>query len=208
MNKTAVIALKLCGKVDYRSDVDYIGADKGALVLADQGIPMVLAVGDFDSVSDDEFTRIEKASDEVIRLNPIKDDADSEHAVSEAQRRGYEKVILLGAAGRRIDHTIVNLRLALKYAGFVWIEDDYNRIHAVSEGTYVLRKDGYPYKSFFTQEGALVSLEGFQYPLCDRELTSMDLYTVSNELVNAEGRLIVKRGKILIIESRDWYENN
>ena len=36
----------------------------------------------------------------------------------------------------------------------------------------------------------------------------MDLYTVSNELVNAEGRLIVKRGKILIIESRDWYENN
>lgn len=203
MNKTAVIALKLCGKVDYRSDVDYIGADKGALVLADQGIPMVLAVGDFDSVSDDEFTRIEKASDEVIRLNPIKDDADSEHAVSEAKRRGYEKVILLGAAGRRIDHTIVNLRLALKYAGFVWLEDDYNRIHAVSEGTYVFRKDGYPYISFFTQEGALVSLEGFQYPLCDRELTSMDLYTVSNELVREEGRLIVKRGKILIIESRD-----
>ena len=203
MNKTAVIALKLCGKVDYRSDVDYIGADKGALVLADQGIPMVLAVGDFDSVSDDEFTRIEKASDEVIRLNPIKDDADSEHAVSEAQRRGYEKVILLGATGRRTDHTIVNLRLALKYTGFVWLEDDYNRIHAVSEGTYVLRKDGYPYKSFFTQEGALVSLEGFQYPLCDRELTSMDLYTVSNELVREEGRLVVKRGKILIIESRD-----
>ena len=203
MNKTAVIALKLCGKVDYRSDVDYIGADKGALVLADQGIPMVLAVGDFDSVSDDEFSRIEKASDEVIRLNPIKDDADSEHAVSEAQRRGYEKVILLGAAGRRIDHTIVNLRLALKYTGFVWIEDDYNRIHAVDAGTYVLREDGYPYKSFFTEEGALVSLEGFQYPLCDRELTSMDLYTVSNVLVNAEGRLIVKRGKILIIESRD-----
>lgn len=203
MNKTAVIALKLCGKVDYRSDVDYIGADKGALVLADQGIPMVLAVGDFDSVSDDEFTRIEKASDEVIRLNPIKDDADSEHAVSEAQRRGYEKVILLGATGRRTDHTIVNLRLALKYTGFVWIEDDYNRIHAVDAGTYVLRKDGYPYKSFFTQEGALVSLEGFQYPLCDRELTSMDLYTVSNELVREEGRLVVKRGKILIIESRD-----
>ena len=208
MNKTAVIALKLCGKVDYRSDVDYIGADKGALVLADQGIPMVLAVGDFDSVSDDEFSSIEKASDEVIRLNPIKDDADSEHAVAEAKRRGYEKVILLGATGRRTDHTIVNLRLALKYTGFVWIEDDYNRIHAVDAGTYVLREDGYPYKSFFTEEGALVSLEGFQYPLCDRELTSMDLYTVSNELVNAEGRLIVKRGKILIIESRDWYENN
>ena len=203
MNKTAVIALKLCGKVEYRSDVDYIGADKGALVLADQGIPMVLAVGDCDSVSDEEFKRIEKASAEVIRLNPIKDDADSEHALYEAKKRGYEKVILLGAFGKRIDHTIVNLRLALKYAGFVWIYDDYNRIHAVQEGTCVLHKNDYPYKSFFTEEGALVSLEGFQYPLVDRQLTSMDLYTVSNALLHEEGKLIVKQGTVLIIESRD-----
>ncbi len=203
MNKTAVIALKLCGKVEYRSDVDYIGADKGALVLADQGIPMVLAVGDFDSVSDEEFKRIEKASAEVIRLNPIKDDADSEHALYEAKKRGYEKVILLGAFGKRIDHTIVNLRLALKYAGFVWIYDDYNRIYAVQEGTCVLHKNDYPYKSFFTEEGALVSLEGFQYPLVDRQLTSMDLYTVSNALLHEEGKLIVKQGTVLIIESRD-----
>lgn len=208
MNTTAVIALKLCGKVEQREDVDYIGADKGALVLADQGIHMVLAVGDFDSVSEDEFDRIEKASDEVIRLNPVKDDADSEHALYEAKKRGYERAVLLGAFGKRADHTIVNLRLALKYAGFVWIKDDYNRIHAVHPGTYIFRKEEYPYISFFTEEGALVSLEGFQYPLADRLLTSMDLYTVSNALLHEEGKLIVKRGTVLIIESRDGYENN
>lgn len=208
MNKTAVIALKLTGTVSQRDDVDYIGADKGALVLAKQGIHMVLAVGDFDSVSEEEFQCIVQASDEVIRLNPVKDDTDSEHALTVAKQRGYEKVILLGAFGRRADHTLVNLRLVEKYAGFAWIMDDYNRVHAVKEGVHVLRKEDYPYVSFFTSSRAVVSLEGFQYPLEDRELTGMDLYTLSNAWLKEEGKLIVKHGTVLIIESRDGYENN
>lgn len=202
MKKRAVIALKLTGGLPSFS-ADYIGADRGALILAGMGIHMILAVGDFDSVTEEEFRRIEAAADEVIRLNPVKDDSDSEHAVAEALRRGYDEIWLCGALGGRADHMLVNLRLVLSHPGVLWIQDERNRIHAVGEGSYRLAKEGYSYISFFTAEEAEISLQGLKYGLDRRKITHRDLYTVSNEWTEAEALLTVHSGTVLIMESAD-----
>ena len=44
-----IIACKLTDEIT-PEDCDYIGVDKGALFLARQGIHMVCAIGEFDSV--------------------------------------------------------------------------------------------------------------------------------------------------------------
>lgn len=202
MTKRAVIALKLADALP-AFEADYIGADKGALVLADKGIRMAFAVGDFDSVTPREYERIAAACSEVIRLNPVKDDSDSEHAVNEALKRGYDEIWLCGALGGRADHMLVNLRLACRYAGKVWILDERNRIHAVAAGRYVLKRGNYSYISFFTDEEAVISLEGLKYGLQKRKISVRDLYTVSNEWTAEEAVLTVFSGTVLIMESRD-----
>ena len=198
----AVIALKLA---DYLPDIqaDYIGADKGALYLAEKGIRMKLAIGDFDSVKEEDISMIRRYADELIRLNPVKDDSDSEAAILEALRRGYDEIWLAGATGGRMDHSFVNLRLALKYPGKVWLCDDQNLIYTLCAGRYVIPKKDYPYISFFTEEEAVITLEGFRYPLKDRTLTPKDLYTVSNEITDDTGIVSVEKGTVMVMQCRD-----
>lgn len=182
---------------------DWIGADKGALILAQHGIHMVCAIGDFDSIDRNNLSLIEQYSDETIVLNPIKDDSDSEAAITKAIQLGYDEIEVIGGLGGRMDHTLVNMRLALKYAGKVTFTDHRNRITALPEGIHELKRDDWPYLSFFTERESILTLQGFAYPLQERTITSGDLYTVSNELVCEKGTVIVQKNPVLLIRSRD-----
>lgn len=198
----ALIALKLHD--DFKSlKGDFIGADKGALELADLGIHMKLAIGDFDSIEKADLNKIRSYADEVVELNPIKDDTDSEAAIHAAMDRGYDEVWLCGATGARMDHSLINLRIAMKYPGIVWLHDEHNLIHAVKEGDYTIHKEDYPYISFFTDTKAVITLDGFAYPLDHRMLTPQDLYTVSNEIKGDTGILHVHEGEVLIMQTKD-----
>lgn len=198
----ALIALKL--QDDFKSlDGDFIGADKGALELADLGIHMKLAIGDFDSIDKADLKKIRAYADEVVELNPIKDDTDAEAAIHAAMDRGYDEIWLCGATGARMDHSLINLRIAMKYPGIIWLHDRCNLIHAVKEGDYTISKKEYPYISFFTDTKAVITLDGFAYPLDHRTLTQQDLYTVSNEITGDTGILHVHEGKVLVMQTKD-----
>lgn len=198
----AVIALKLADCLP-EIEGDYIGADKGALYLAQKGIQMKLAIGDFDSVQESDIALIRQHTDELIRLNPVKDDSDSEAAILAALERGYDEIWLCGATGGRMDHSLVNVRLALKYPGKVWLYDDQNLIYTLCRGSYQIKKGDYSYISFFTQDGAEITLDGFRYPLENRRLKETDLYTVSNEILKDTGNVTVSDGIVLVMQCRD-----
>lgn len=199
---TALIALKLA-KTLPKTEADYIGADLGALVLAKAGIRMKLAVGDFDSVSEEDLQLIRKMSDEMIVLNPVKDDTDSESALKQVLARGYDRILLCGALGGRIDHSYINLRLVYQHPSRVCIIDEQNFIEAHEAGRYVIARKDYKYISFFTEEEAVITLENMKYPLTKRRITKQDLYTVSNEILGEEGVLTVHSGRVLVIQSND-----
>ncbi len=182
---------------------DLIGVDRGALTLADEGIRMTLAVGDFDSVQAADVSRIEADAEEVIRLNPIKDDSDSEHAVRTALARGYERLYVTGALGGRIDHELVNLRLAYLFPGRVILVSGHNRIQALGEGSYELRQENHGFVSFFAVSPAVLSLKGFVWDLDHRTIRFEDLYGLSNRIEQEKGMVTVHEGTILMIRSED-----
>lgn len=198
----AVIALKLAGQLP-QIDADYIGVDKGTLALIEQGLPVALAIGDFDSVTEQELRLIEEKAAEVIRLKPEKDDTDSEAALRQAMQRGYTTIYLCGRMGGRADHTLINFRLAYQNPGRVILWDEQNSIEAYNAGTYSIKKETYSYIGFFTNDEAEISIDGFKYSLTDRVLTKDDLYTVSNEWVRDTGTLTVRQGTVLVIRSKD-----
>ncbi|MBR2677471.1 MAG: thiamine diphosphokinase [Solobacterium sp.] len=201
--RDCVIFLKLADSVPEIKDVDYIGADKGALFLAKKKLPMAFSIGDFDSVSENDRSWIELYSDEVIELNPVKDHSDSEAAVDEAVRRGYRMIYIVGATGGRLDHEIVNIRLCYKYPDRVVLMNERNCAVALGEGSHRIQKNGYQYISLFAGNECEISLNGFKYQLDHRVLNEKDLYGLSNELTGETGEIYVHRGSVLVVQTND-----
>ena len=201
--RDCVVVLKLADHLPDFEDVDYIGADKGALFLARKKIRMAFAIGDFDSVSSTASSGGADTYDEVIALNTVKNNSDSEAAVDEAIRRGYRMIYIVGATGGRLDHEIVNIRLCWKYPDRVVLFDDKNFTRALGEGAHRINKNGYRYLSIFAENECELSVNGFKYELDHRVITEKDLYGLSNEITGETGEIYVHRGSVLTVQTND-----
>ena len=201
METSVAIILKRCDSIPTAEN--YIGVDKGALTLARNGKRMLLAIGDFDSVEESDLAYIKEYSDTLLQLNPIKADTDSEAAVMYAIEKGYQKIHLYGGLGGRLDHAMINLRLVSRFPETVYLHDQNNFIYSLAEGVHSIDKRDYTYISFFTEDKATISLEGFKYPLDKQQLTNKDTYTTSNEILEDRGIVTVHAGKVTVIQSKD-----
>ncbi|MDY6393035.1 MAG: thiamine diphosphokinase [Bacilli bacterium] len=175
-----------------------IGADQGAAFCLNEGIPMDLAVGDFDSVSEASHQEILRAAKEVVTLPHHKDVTDTEQALTLCQ--DYEAVTILGGiAGDRIEHFIAILCLLRRRPNTLFLEDDDAFCVALQNQSIVLLQEDFEYVSIFAMEKAVVSLEGFEYPLDHHSLLPGDPLGVSNEIVDKEGIVRVEEGILLLI---------
>lgn len=177
-----------------------IGADKGALYCYKHGIAMDVAVGDFDSLTEEEKDKVTAFAKRAVILNPIKDDTDTAHALSLLGGCG-EVTILGGIQGKRIEHFLAILDL-LSADKRVCLKDDDSFIRVYEPGDYRIEKGRYRFFSFFALEDALLSLEGFAYPLHDFLLKRFDPLGVSNQIDGEAGRLALKSGKLLLVCSK------
>ncbi|MCZ0717193.1 thiamine diphosphokinase [Aerococcus kribbianus] len=111
------------------ANVAYVGVDLGAERFLEMGIPMTFAIGDFDSVSAAVYAKIVQATNQVTRLNPMKDETDMEAALNHILDQGIEADIhIFGALGGRVDHSLSNLWIAYKPQ----YQDILDRIHLVN----------------------------------------------------------------------------
>ena len=86
-----------------------IGADGGYLTLVKNRIKPNIVIGDFDSYTGD----IECES--IIKFPVKKDFADSALAIEYAISQGYKKIVVYGAIGGSLDHTLANIALLADY---------------------------------------------------------------------------------------------
>lgn len=186
--------------VIYDESYDYIGVDKGAWVCFSQGIPMVFAIGDFDSITRIQLDQIKKSC-QVIELSSHKNETDSEAAIMYAKQMGYEDIYLYGALGGRMDHAIANLYLMLYRDDKITLEDEHQVLKKVSKGTYSLEKK-FHYLSLLALEDSIVTIQNVAYPLLHQTITKKDIYTISNEILD-HACLIVEEGSVLLIQSED-----
>lgn len=185
-----------------------IGADSGALFIVDQGFRPDIAIGDFDSVSAAELARIMAHSGKTISCDPVdKNFTDTEMAFRLALDMQPDSIILLGALGTRFDHSLANvhlLALADDNGIAAFIVDETNRITAISQDALVERHH-YPQVSLLPLTNAVtgITLEGFQYPLNEATLTIGQSLGISNVLMGESGRIRMREGRLLVIQSRD-----
>ncbi|MGL4335516.1 MAG: thiamine diphosphokinase [Turicibacter sp.] len=185
-----------------------IGVDRGAIYLLNLGVVPDYAIGDFDSISEDEFVWLNQMCSHVSVLQPIKDETDTEMAIRYAMTLSVDEIRLYGAMGGRMDHTFANLKLlaSLHETGIsACLCDQTNSIRLLSPGHYVFDKNSHHYLSFFAFNGDVedLSLVGVKYPLNEFHLLFNDIRCTSNEVIADKFEVSFNKGLLLMINSSD-----
>ncbi|ERJ13429.1 thiamine diphosphokinase [Haloplasma contractile] len=184
-----------------------IGVDYGAYFLATNNFILDLAIGDFDSISPQQFKKVKRHANAIMEHQIEKDDTDTELALLHALTLNPTKINIFGVTGKRLDHFIgaLNLFRHVKTEVEVNIYDTYNRIYVLNPGTHVLKKMDYQYISFFaySENVKKMSSNGLKYELNEYNLMGKDSLCVSNEFMKAQAELSFDSGKLLVIESND-----
>lgn len=171
-----------------------LGADRGALFLIENNIRCDVAIGDFDSVTEEELERIKTHAKEIIIHPPKKDETDTMLAVNEAQKRNADKIIIHGGTGGRIDHTFANMLILQK--GRITIKTATETLFVLEPGVHKINNHYCNVSFFAVKEVENLSLEGFKYSLYLYNLKTDDPLCVSNE---GSGTVKFTQGKLLCI---------
>ena len=194
-----------------REDLFLIAADRGLEFFMGTDLVPDAAVGDFDSLSPEGLAYLESLENtEICRLQPEKDDSDTQHTVNYAIEKGAEKILILGATGSRIDHLLANLELLLlgqKKGAEISLVDKNNYITLIKSGTILQKAEQFgTYVSFFPLGGDVtgLTLTGFRYPLRRHCLKAEDCgLTVSNEITEDSAKVEFESGSLLMLMTRD-----
>jgi len=187
-----------------------IGADRGALWLIRQGFVPDLALGDFDSVTEEERKEIRRFSRAYADCDPIRKDlTDTEWAFAQALSERPSSIVLLGATGTRFDHTFANIQLLKKAADAgipCRVIDANNEISLLSgDQSLPLRRGVYEQVSLLPLSGIArgITLEGFLYPLSDAVLETGQSLGISNVILGETAVVHLKEGLLLVVQSKD-----
>ena len=188
------------------TDDDFIVcADSGYTFARKAGLNPDLIIGDFDSLEEELPT-----DTEVVKLNTVKDDTDTEHCVMECIRRGYKDFLLLGSVGGRTDHTFANIAILsflseYNYHGVA--RNNGEEIQILKEGTYNMDgKKGLTFSVFpYGCESVNVTYKGAKYPLDSYTLTYNVSRGISNVFSEDNAEIIVNRGRAILLT---YYHGN
>lgn len=202
MSKVMLVA-NMVEEIQYDDSYHYIGIDKGSLFLLDHNINMDIAIGDFDSISENDRIRL-KEKTKLIELNPIKDESDTEVALKYAFEN-YDEVILTGVIGGRIDHFLAIYNYLSYTNNDFTVFDKQNKIYKLRTGEHKIYDNGYKYLSFFPIGECVISLNGVKYPLNEKKVTVKENSSllISNEIKEDNAIIEIKKGDVIVIQSRD-----
>lgn len=189
--------------------------DYDMLICADGGlnhaykmdiIPQV-AMGDFDSTSDQVLDYFASKGTQVVRHPSIKNQTDTEIALDYAIEQGASFVDILAGLGSRFDHSLANvhlLRRALDQKVACSIITENNQVMLmdyqiglrgdVGDGISLL-----PLTEFVTG----VKTSGLAYPIEDGQFQIGQPYGVSNYMTEPLAQITISEGLLLVIRYRD-----
>lgn len=208
------------GEVNIASSLQYtkqkkynkiIAVDGGLGAACEMGIIPDIIIGDFDTVKAPLLTEYEKKGCILERLNPMKDETDTEAAYLRALKLGASVIDIIGGVGTRFDHTYANmflLKRGVRDGIKVYIITELCRISAVTGDLRLCRDNVYgKYISLIQFDGSArgVTLRGFVYNVENFDFDTDKTYRlgVSNELSDREAFVHIEEGCMLLIEAKE-----
>lgn len=217
MNKILIITggeVNIASSLQYTKQRKYnkiIAVDGGLMAAHEMNITPDIIIGDLDTVNVSLLQEYEAKGCETVRLNPMKDETDTEAAYIKAVELKATAIDIIGGVGSRFDHTYSNiflLKRGLKDGVRVNIITAICRISAVMGDTRLLRDEMYgKYISLIQFDGSArgVTLKGFVYNVENFDFDTEKTYRlgVSNELSEREAFIHIEEGCMLLIEAKE-----
>jgi len=181
-----------------------ICADGGANILDALGITPNYLIGDMDSIKESLLKKFEKNQKTKVIVDVNQDKTDTELAIGLAQSFDPDEMILTGAIGTRVDHTFANILCLTKIDKKIKaaIIDEKQEIR-LFEGTVQIKgkKDDIISVIPLTDIKGL-TYNGFKWNLKNKD-KKFGWFGICNRLTNDKGKICIKKGKTLIIKSKD-----
>jgi len=182
-----------------------ICADGAANFTRKIGLMPNIILGDMDSISDGTLSYYK---DLEIRRYPVcKDETDTELAINHAIEIGATEVIVFGALGTRMDHSLGNIYLLTRFLkpGIQgMIVDEKNSVFLIQDK-----------KNLNLSMGTVISLlplggdveglniQGFKYPITNGKMTLEHPYGISNVVIGKQQTISLKKGILLVDIPKD-----
>lgn len=212
VNKCVIIASGTIGNIfDYKKIIKeadlIICADGGLRYLDMLSINPHVILGDFDSV---DLSLIEKYRNRNIKIYDYptrKDATDSELAIDLAIENQPKEVIMLGMVGTRMDHTLINMQMLIKFDGLgidARIINDNNVIYFVNKKITIKGKINDQVSIVAITDKIIgITTKGLEYPLVGETISFGESRGVSNVFSSEEIEIDFESGKFFLIIAND-----
>jgi thiamine pyrophosphokinase len=192
-------------------EVDYlIGVDRGASTLLAKGYMPHEMIGDFDSVTEEEFNQLTKVIPKFERVSSHKDETDTDLALMRAIQHAPSEVFVTCVTGGRLDHQEAVFRSVQRFqlenpAISFQVINKQNAIQYLLPGTHQLRSDSFKYVSFFALSETIfeVTLKGVKYETNKVRMEPTSTLFTSNEIIEDKASISFSNGICLMIKSKD-----
>ena len=174
----------------------FIAADGGAHTAISFDIVPDIIVGDMDS-----FTNFDAVAHLVIK-DQDQETNDLEKALNYAFNNDFSQIVVLGATGKRIDHTLKNLSVLKQFTPkftSIYFKDTYG-IYFMLPRKYTLYEPVGTVISLFPLSGIVTGIRttGLKYALNEESLENGVRDGSSNEISHYPAEIIHDQGDLLI----------
>jgi len=174
-------------------------ADGGANTALKFGIKPDAIVGDLDSVHAEALVKFQK----VPTYEDTDDETtDLEKAISWAVKHTYDHITVVGAAGKRLDHTVGNLGVLSKFYpdALVRFVDDLGEMMYVGKDLSFEAKRGDVISLIPLNRCEGITTAGLRYGLEDESLELGVREGTSNVVIESPVSIKVKKGHLLLFK--------
>lgn len=189
-----------------KSDI-LVAVDGGLDYCIQANLVPDIIVGDLDSMSKRAFKYMEDNAIEILKFPKEKDWTDMKLAANYLIDKGCSEISIYGGTGSRLDHTLANIYLLdhiLNRGARGRVIDENNEIYLI-EDNMTLENGDDRYISFIPirNEGTIITLEGFKYPLDRKDVEYLSNLGISNETIGEKSYISIEKGRVLVFISKD-----
>jgi thiamine pyrophosphokinase len=178
-----------------RSAKTVVCCDGAVENLLQHGLEPSYIVGDLDSIS----PALKERFADRLHQEVEQEHNDLTKSVIFCKSNNYKNITILGATGKREDHTLGNISLLADYADEVNVQmiTDYGVMNAISQSTVFESYAGQQVSLFRMSEKVSVTLENLQYPLQNSPLIALWMGTL-NKSLGASFTVKLETGKVVV----------
>ena len=180
-----------------------ICADGGATNAKKMNIIPDYIIGDLDSTTNEILNFFKLNLTKIIK-DENQDKTDMELAINLAEKLKPDEIIIMGAIGYRIDHTIANILCLDKIKSNIKtkIIDDKNIIEIIENEKCIEGEKDDIVSIIPLTDIVDLSYQGLKW-LINNQDVKFGWFGISNKLKGKKAKISLKRGKILIVRVRD-----